>query len=314
MVNTRKCAVIGCGFVGSTTAFTLMQNGLFSEIVLIDANEKKASGEAMDLNHGMLFAKPARIYSGQYKDVADCQVVIIAAGAAQKPGETRIDLVKKNTAIFKTIISEILRYNTTCILLVVTNPVDILTYVTRRLSGFDSNRVIGSGTVLDTARLRFLVGEHLRVDARNVDAMVIGEHGDSELAVWSRASISGVPAKDFCANCGKCLNMHEMNHLFDDVKQSAYRIIESKGATYYAVALAVTRIIEAITRDENSVLTVSVFPEGRYGLKDVCLGLPAIVGKNGIVQVLEIPLSDEEKEKLYQSAKTLQEIADGLDL
>ena len=307
MVNIQKCAIIGCGFVGATTAFTLIEHGVFSELVLIDANNKKAEGEAMDLNHGIPFAKPVKVYAGNYDDLSDCSLIIIAAGANQKPGETRIDLVKKNTAILKSIIPEITRRNKECILLILSNPVDILTYITLKISGFPKNRVIGSGTVLDTARLKYLLAEHLGVDSRNVHAFIIGEHGDSELAVWSSANISGIDLKDFCGLCGKCTSMENIYNLYNNVRGSAYKIIDSKGATYYAIAMATLRIVECIVRDEKSVIPVSTLVEGEYGINDVCMGLPSIVGKNGVERILEIPLNKNEAENLLNSAREINE-------
>ena len=307
MVNIQKCAIIGCGFVGATTAFTLIEHGVFSELVLIDANNKKAEGEAMDLNHGIPFAKPVKVYAGNYDDLSDCSLIIIAAGANQKPGETRIDLVKKNTTILKSIIPEITRRNKECILLILSNPVDILTYITLKISGFPKNRVIGSGTVLDTARLKYLLAEHLGVDSRNVHAFIIGEHGDSELAVWSSANISGIDLKDFCGLCGKCTSMENIYNLYNNVRESAYKIIDSKGATYYAIAMATLRIVECIVRDEKSVIPVSTLVEGEYGINDVCMGLPSIVGKNGVERILEIPLNKNEAENLLNSAREINE-------
>ena len=307
MVNIQKCAIIGCGFVGATTAFTLIEHGVFSELVLIDANNKKAEGEAMDLNHGIPFAKPVKVYAGNYDDLSDCSLIIIAAGANQKPGETRIDLVKKNTAILKSIIPEITKRNKECILLILSNPVDILTYITLKISGFPKNRVIGSGTVLDTARLKYLLAEHLGVDSRNVHAFIIGEHGDSELAVWGSANISGIDLKDFCGLCGKCTTMENIYNLYNNVRESAYKIIDSKGATYYAIAMATLRIVECIVRDEKSVIPVSTLVEGEYGINDVCMGLPSIVGKNGVERILEIPLNKNEAENLLNSAREINE-------
>ena len=307
MVNIQKCAIIGCGFVGATTAFTLIEHGVFSELVLIDANNKKAEGEAMDLNHGIPFAKPVKVYAGNYDDLSDCSLIIISAGANQKPGETRIDLVKKNTAILKSIIPEITRRNKECILLILSNPVDILTYITLKISGFPKNRVIGSGTVLDTARLKYLLAEHLSVDSRNVHAFIIGEHGDSELAVWSSANISGIDLKDFCGLCGKCTSMENIYNLYNNVRESAYKIIDSKGATYYAIAMATLRIVECIVRDEKSVIPVSTLVEGEYGINDVCMGLPSIVGKNGVERILEIPLNKNETENLLNSSREINE-------
>lgn len=307
MVNIQKCAIIGCGFVGATTAFTLIEHGVFSELVLIDANNKKAEGEAMDLNHGIPFAKPVKVYAGNYDDLSDCSLIIISAGANQKPGETRIDLVKKNTAILKSIIPEITKRNKECILLILSNPVDILTYITLKISGFPKNRVIGSGTVLDTARLKYLLAEHLGVDSRNVHAFIIGEHGDSELAIWSSANISGIDLKDFCGLCGKCTSMENIYNLYNNVRESAYKIIDSKGATYYAIAMATLRIVECIVRDEKSVIPVSTLVEGEYGINDVCMGLPSIVGKNGVERILETPLNKNEAENLLNSAREINE-------
>lgn len=309
MFNIQKCAVIGCGFVGSTTAFSLMQSGLFSEMVLIDVNQKKAVGEAMDLTHGLPFLSPMQIYAGDYSDLRDAALIVITAGAGQKPGETRTDLVHRNVEIFRSIVGQIVRYTRDAILLVVTNPVDVLTYVTLKLSGYPPNRVIGSGTVLDTARLKHLVGRHLGVDSRNVHTFIIGEHGDSELPVWSSANVSGIDLNHFCDICATCGGqMNELQPLFNDVRDSAYHIIEAKGATYYAIALAVNRIAASIVRDENSVLPVSTLVDGHYGLSDVCLGLPAIVGQEGVREVLEIPLNDEESANLQASAEKMKKI------
>lgn len=314
MLNIQKCGIIGCGFVGATTAFALVESGLFSELVLLDANHDKAIGEAMDLNHSIPFAKPMKVYAGDYCDLSDCALIIITAGAGQKPNETRIDLVNRNVEIFKSIIPSITKYNKDGILLVVANPVDILTYVTLKLSGFPANRVIGSGTVLDTSRLKYLLGEHLHVDSRSVHAFIIGEHGDSELAVWSSANISGIDLNSFCKLCGKCDHMSTMQKLYQDVRDSAYEVIQKKGATYYAVAMAVRRIAECIVRDEHSVLPVSSLIMGRYGLDDVCMGIPAIVGKNGVENVLDIPLNEDEQRNLISSAEKLKNVLNKLSI
>ncbi len=306
--NKYKCAIIGCGSVGAATAYTLAKDGLFSEIVLIDVNRKKAEGEALDIAHGMPFASPLKIYAGDYCDLVDSAIVIIAAGAGQQEGESRLDLVDKNAKIFAEIVPNIIKYNRDCILLILSNPVDILTYVTLGLSGFSANRVIGSGTVLDTARFKFLLGERLGVDMRNIHAFIVGEHGDSELPVWSSANVSGIDLDQYCRICGRTGGLEDLYQLFDRVKNSAYHIIEAKGATYYAIAMSATRIVRAILRDERSVLTVSSLTDGHYGLKGVCLGLPCIVGKNGVEQMLDIPLSDVEQKNLHCSAETLKEI------
>ena len=307
-MEMKKCVVIGAGFVGATSAFALMQGGMFSELVLIDINAKKAAGEVMDLNHGMPFAQPVRITAGGYDDVAGAGLIILAAGANQKPGETRMDLAAKNIGIFRGIIAEIVARNTDCILLVVTNPVDVLTYAALKFSGFPPSRVIGSGTVLDTARLKYLLGGHFGVDSRNVHAYILGEHGDTELAAWSTATVAGIPVEQYCRQCGKCADHNCLNEIFDDVRNSAYRIIEGKGATYYAVAMAVARIAEAIVRNENSVLTVSSHMDGQYGLKGICLGLPAIVGREGISSIPEMELTVEELQQLHRSAEIVQNV------
>ncbi len=308
MLNKQKCAVIGCGFVGATIAYTLMQNGLFSEMVLIDVDENKARGEEMDLNHGIPFAKPADIYAGGYKDLHDAQLVIITAGAGQKEGQTRTDLVDQNLKIFRTIIGEVAKYNKECILLIVSNPVDTLTYAAIEFSGFPKNRVIGSGTVLDTARLKYLMGQHLEVDYRNIHAFIIGEHGDSEFAVWSSANVSGIDLEHFCEECGKCNDLDCLHDLFTQVRDSAYEVIKCKGATYYAIAQAVLRICEAIVRDEDSVLPVCTYVDGPYGLHDVCIGLPCIVGRSGVKRILEFPLSESEHQSLEASAEAISSV------
>ncbi|HEY5583381.1 MAG TPA: L-lactate dehydrogenase [Ruminiclostridium sp.] len=312
--SINKIAIVGTGFVGSTTAYTLMLSGLISEIVLIDINARKAEGEAMDMNHGMPFVQPVKIYSGDYLDCEDADIVVITGGANQKPGETRMVLVNKNTAIFKDVIGNIVKYNTECILLVVTNPVDILTYVTYKLSGFPKNRVIGSGTVLDSARLKYMIGEHMGIDPRNVHAYIIGEHGDTEVPTWSLASIAGISMDDYCKDCKACDSTSFKNETYNNVKNAAYQIIDRKGATYYAVALAVRRIVEAIVRNENSILTVSSLLEGEYGLNDICISIPSQVNSNGIVRIINVPLSDEETRLLNKSAASLKQVISGLEL
>lgn len=313
-VNIRKCAIIGCGNVGATTAYTLMQTGWFSEMVLIDINIKKAEGEAADLAHSLPFHAPMDIYAGDYSDLADCGLIIITAGANQKPGETRMDLIRTNARIFGSIVSNVAIYNQDAILLVVTNPVDVLSYVTWKISGFPSHRVIGSGTVLDTARLKQLVGSHLGVDSRNVHSFIIGEHGDSELPVWSSANVSGVDLNHYCENCGRGYDKRMLDSLFCDVRDSAYKIIEAKGATYYAIAESVKRIVAAILRDENTILPVSALVDGHYGIEDVYMSLPCIVSRSGVKQVLEIPLDHEEEEKLLHAAKALKNAVDELHI
>lgn len=309
-VNNRKVAIIGCGFVGSASAFALLESGLFSEIVLIDANKDKAEGEALDIAHGAPFARPTKIYAGDYKDISDASIVIVTAGAGQKPGETRLDLVKKNVGIFKSVIPSITEYNKDGILLIVANPVDVLTYAAAKISGFPENRVFGSGTVLDTARFKYLLGEHLEVDSRAVHAFIIGEHGDSEIAAWSSANVSGIPVNDFCEMRGHFEHAKSMERIAEEVKNSAYEIIEKKGATYYGIAMSVKRICEAIVRDEKSILPISSIQHNNYGISDVALSMPAIVGRDGVECTVPYELSKKEVEALQESAKTLKEVID----
>lgn len=307
-INIRKAAMIGCGFVGSSSAFALMQSGLFSEMVMIDADRARAEGEAMDISHGLPFARPVRLYAGDYDDIVDAAVIIITAGANQKPDETRLDLIHKNVEIFKSIIPEIAKRRCEGIVLVVSNPVDILTYTAIKLSGFPEHRVIGSGTVLDTARLKYLIGEHLGVDNRSVHAFIIGEHGDSELAAWSNANVSGVRLSDFCEMRGHFLHEESENRIYEKVKNSAYEIIERKQATYYGIAMAVKRICECIIRNEQSILPVSSMMHGIYGMEDVVISMPAVVGKDGVEDVIPISLDEEEQEQLKKSASILMDV------
>lgn len=313
-VDTRKAAMIGCGFVGSASAFALMQSGLFSELVLIDANHDKAEGEAMDIAHGLPFAGQMKIYAGDYDDIVDAAVIIVTAGAAQKPGETRLDLVNKNVNIFKSIIPEIAKRNYKGILLIVANPVDILTYTAVKLSGLPENRVIGSGTVLDTARLKYALGEHLEVDSRSVHSFIIGEHGDSEIVAWSSTNVSGIPVNDFCELRGHFNHEEAMHRIADDVKNSAYDIIEKKGATYYGIAMSVKRICECIMRDEKSILPISSMMHGEYGISDICLSMPTVVGREGVETRVPIQLDEQEESALSASAEQLSKVAAQLDL
>lgn len=314
MINIQKAAIIGCGFVGTSIAFSLVQKGIFSELVLIDANEKKAEGEAMDLSHGLPFTKPMEIKAGGYEDIADCAMIIITAGANQKPGETRLDLVHKNVEIYKSIIPKIVEKNQEATLLIVSNPVDIMTYVALKLSGYPSHKVIGSGTVLDTARLKNLLSRHLDVDSRSIHAFIIGEHGDSELAVWSAANVSGIPLNHFCELRGYFDHMESMDRIYQSVRDSAYEIIEKKGATYYGVAMAVCRIAESVIRNEHSIMPISVYLDGLYGLHDICLSIPTVVGQEGAEKVLDIPLDLMEMGKLVYSAEELKKIIGELKL
>lgn len=313
-INERKVAVIGCGFVGAASAFSLMQSGLFSEMVLLDANRDKAEGEALDIAHGIPFARQMKIYAGDYDDIMDASIIVITAGANQKPEETRLDLVHKNVAIFKSIIPEIAKRNYEGVLLIVANPVDILTHVALKLSGLPENRVLGSGTVLDTARLKYKLGEHLNVDSRSVHAFIVGEHGDSEVAVWSSANVSGIPLDTFCEMRGHYNHRAATEKIAEEVKNSAYEIIAKKHATYYGIAMSVKRICEAISHDERSILPVSSLMHGQFGIEDVVLSMPAIVGKDGVETQVPISLDEEEQKKLKESADTLKKILAELEL
>ncbi len=312
-VNHRKVAIIGAGFVGSATAFALSQSSMFSEMVLIDADHEKAEGEAMDISHGTPFTKPIKIYAGDYDDIADAAIVVVTAGAGQKPGETRLDLVHKNVGIFKSIIPEIAKRDFGGILLIVANPVDVLTLAALKLSGLPENRVIGSGTVLDSARLKTELGEHLGIDSRSVHAFIIGEHGDSEIAAFSSANVSGIPVNDFCEMRGHFEHEKSEKEIADRVKNAAYEIIKRKHATYYGVAVAVKRICEVITRDEKSILPVSSMMHGEYGIEGICLSMPAVVGADGLETKVPISLDDDEVKALQESAKTLKEVVDTIE-
>ena len=310
-----KIAIIGAGNVGSTFAFSLMISGLAREIVLVDMNEKLAKGECMDLNHGISFAHPTKIYAAGFEGCEDADIVVITAGAKQKPGQSRIDLVQNNVAIFKDIIPSILKYAENAILLVVTNPVDILTYVTLKISGLPVNRVIGSGTVLDTARLKYMISEYCKVDPSNIHAYIIGEHGDTELPVWSNATIGGMKIETYCSDyAGHGNAKDELSEIFEKVKNAAYQIIEAKGATNYSIALASLKITRAILRNENSILPVSTLITDYYGISNVCISIPSIVNINGIEQYLRLELSDHEQILFKHSAKTLVEIIKTIDI
>lgn len=308
-----KIAVVGVGRVGATTAYAMILEGLVPELALVDIDQRRCEGEAMDLSHGASFVRPVKVYPGDFSACQGADLVIIAAGASQKPGETRLDLTFKNTHIFKDMIPKITAQAPNSILLVVTNPVDILTYVTLKVSGFPPDRVLGSGTVLDSSRFRHLLAEHCGVDARNIHAYVVGEHGDSEVLVWSRANVMGLPIVDFCQLCGRGCPPGWQQEISNQVRRAAYEIIERKGATHYAVALAVRRIIESILRDEHSVLTVSTLtsiPEAG----EVCLSLPAVLGRQGWERTLRISLALEEESQLQQSARLLREVIAQLGL
>lgn len=309
-----KIAIVGAGAVGSTVAYATMIRGLATELVLIDAKRDKAEGEAMDLNHGLPFAPPAKIWAGDYSDCQGAEIVVLSAGVASIPGETRLALLERNSAIFKEIVPQVARHNPEGILLVITNPVDVLTYLSVRLSRRPPSRVIGSGTVLDSARFRYLLSQHCGVDPRNVHAYIIGEHGDSEVPVWSLANISGVRLEEYCLVCDRGCTQAEREEIFPRVRRAGSEIIERKGASYYAIGLAATTIMESILRNQKTILPVSSLLEGQYGLREVCLSLPSIVDRDGIAKILELPLSEVEIERLRRSAHILKEAARSLRL
>ncbi len=304
-----KVVIIGVGRVGATCAFALALGGSAEEIVLIDTDAVRVAGEAMDLGHSLPYLQPARIYVGDYSDCADADIIIISAGVSQKPGETRIDLLKRNVAVFHSILPKLERYsNTSTVVLVVTNPVDIMTYAALKYTQMPWQRVFGSGTSLDSARFRHSLAQLFGVDSRNVHAYIIGEHGDTEVAAWSSAYIAGTPLQTFSHYLGAELGPHEKQRIFEDVRDAAYRIIEAKGATYYAVAVSVRRIVESILRNENSILSVSCMMHGEFELEDVCLSLPAIIGRGGIKKVIPLDLDPKESMLLRQSARNLKQI------
>ena len=305
--TTNKVGLVGTGMVGASFAYALMQRGLANELVLIDMDHARAEGEAMDLNHGLPFVRPMRISAGEYADLEDAEVVVICAGANQRPGETRLDLLKKNAGVFRDIVPKITAVNNDAIIVVATNPVDILTYITAQIVGPESNRVVGSGTVLDTARFRYLLGTHYGVDPRSVHAYVVAEHGDSALALWSMANIAGVGLPEFVGANGQGYDRAALDDIFHQTKNAAYEIIQRKRATYYAIGLGLLAVVEAILRDQHTVLTVSSPMTGQFGVTDIAVSLPTIVGRDGIEEVLNLPLSEEEIAAFRASAQTLKD-------
>jgi L-lactate dehydrogenase len=301
-----RVAVVGAGNVGATFAYALLLSGLAAEIVLIDANHAKAEGEAMDLNHAVPFTHPTRVWAGHYEDCAGATVTVLAAGANQKPGETRLELINKNAAIWRKIVPEIAKHNPKGILLVATNPVDVLTYAAWKLSGLPAKRVIGSGTILDTARFRYLLSQHFGVDARSVHAYIIGEHGDSEVPVWSSANIAGVRLQQFCKSQGLAYDPQTMEDIFVQTRDAAYRIIERKGATYYAVAAGLMQITQAILRNQRTVLSVSSLIRDYQGVQNLCFSLPTIIDRGGVEDIVRLELDTVEIEKLRHSAEVLR--------
>jgi L-lactate dehydrogenase len=312
--HPTRVAIVGAGAVGSTFAFGLLLSGLASEILLVDANARRAEGEAMDLLHAVPFARTARVWSGPLEECRGAAITVIAAGAAQKPGETRLDLVRKNAAIFREIVPIVATENPDGIIVVATNPVDVLSYLTYRISGLPSSRVLGSGTILDTSRFRMLLAEHYGVDPRSVHAYIAGEHGDSEVPVWSSANIAGMPLADFGQANGIGHDEGTLRRIFESTRDAAYHIIERKGATSYAVAAGLVRIVEAILRDQSTVLSVSSLICDYYGIDDVYLSIPTVLGRGGVERTLRLALSAEEASGLRHSAELLRTTIETLDL
>jgi len=311
----RKVVIIGTGFVGMSYAYAMLNRNVCDELVLIDIDKKRAIGEAMDLNHGLAFSSSnMRIYAGEYSDCAGADIVAICAGVSQKAGETRTDLLQRNAEVFKSIVMPVIESGFDGIFLIATNPVDIMTRITCKLSGFDSSRVFGTGTTLDTARLRYLLGDYFSIDPRNVHAYVMGEHGDSEFVPWSQAMVTTKPVLEICEESRGKYAREEMEALSVEVREAAYKIIEAKRATYYGIGMAMTRITQAVFGNENSVLTVSAKLNGEYGQKDVFIGVPAVVNRNGIRDVVRLPLSKAELNKFSDSCDKLQSLYDELKL
>ena len=311
--DNRKIALVGTGMVGMSYAYSLLNQSVCDELVLIDIDKKKAEGEAMDLNHGLAFSgSNMKIYAGEYEDCGDADIVVICAGVAQKEGETRLDLLKRNASVFRSIIQPVTTSGFNGIFLVATNPVDIMTRITWQLSVFNPGRVLGTGTTLDTARLRYLLGDYFRIDPRNVHAYVIGEHGDSEFVPWSQAMLATKPVLELKGGDGQGVNKEKLQEITEEVRTAAYKIIEAKKSTYYGIGMAMNRITRAILGDENSVLTVSAMLRGEYGQRDVFAGVPAIINKNGVSRVLPLSLSKEEEKQLADSCKILRDSYEGI--
>lgn len=305
--KVNRVVLVGTGFVGSSYAFALLNQGITEELVLVDVNNEKAEGEAIDMSHGLPFApSKTRVWSGSYADCKQADIVVLTAGANQKPGETRLDLVAKNTAIMKSIVGEIMASGFDGIFLVAANPVDILTYACWKFSGLPKERVIGSGTILDTARFRYELGEYFNIDTRNVHAYIIGEHGDTELPVYSHVNIGAKPLSQALETKAD-YKLEDLDDIFVNVRDAAYKIIDRKGATYYGIAMGLARITKAILQDENSILTVSTLLEGQFGHEDIYIGVPCVVNRHGIREIIELDINEEEKAKFDNSVKVLKE-------
>jgi L-lactate dehydrogenase len=312
--SDRKVVVVGAGSVGTTYIYALLQTGLASEIALVDLNAHRVEGEVMDLSHGLPFIPPVSVKAGQYADCADARLIVVTAGAKQTPGQSRTELIQKNADIIKSICDQIQSHNPTAVVLMVTNPVDTLTQVALQCLSLPRTKVIGSGTVLDSARFKYLLSRHCRIDARNVHGYILGEHGDSEVPAWSMTHIAGIPIREYCETCHVCDYAKHHKEIAEQVRDSAYHIIDYKGSTYYGIGLSLLRITAAILRNERSVLTVSTYLEGEYGLNDICLSVPCIVGEEGVERIVDAHLEAQEQEQLERSAQILRGIFDKVAL
>jgi L-lactate dehydrogenase len=310
----RKGAIIGAGQVGMACAYSMLIQSTFDEIVLVDVARNKVEGEVMDLMHGLPFVGPATVKAGTAADCQGADVVIITAGAKQKPGESRLQLLGRNVTIFKNLIPELVQSCPEAIFLIVSNPVDVMTYVTWKLSGLPSTSVVGSGTVLDTARFRYLLAQNLHLDPRSIHAYIIGEHGDSEVAVWSRVNVAGMTLQALNPDVGTATDPEQWDRIFEQVKTAAYEVIQRKGATSYAIGLGVTQIVQAILRDQHRVLTVSCLTHGLYGIEEAYLSLPAVVNRQGVGSIVQLALSPLEEQQLKHSAQVLRQAIEGLEL
>lgn len=312
--DVRRVVLVGTGFVGMSYAYSMLNQGTTDELVLIDYNRDKAEGEAMDLNHGLAFApKNMRIWAGDYSDCKDADLVVITAGAAQKDGETRLDLVQKNAAIMKSIVEQVMENEFDGIILVATNPVDVLTYVAWKVSGLPSSQVIGSGTTLDSARLRYLLSDYLKVDSRNIHAYIVGEHGDSEFPIWSNAYVGVKPLLDII-NQHDEFKLEDLEDIYVDVRDAAYKIIERKRSTYYGIGMSLCQITKSILNDSNSVYPVSLYMEDYYGIEDVYIGMPGIINRRGLREMVTLHLTKADQDRLINSANILKEIIEQLEI
>lgn len=310
--SKTKVAIIGAGFVGSSTAFAMALGQNVSEVVLIDVNKEKAIGESLDINHGLCFVGQMAVYAGEYQDLANCDVIIITAGLNRKPGDTRLDLARKNVAIAKDITENIMKYYTHGVILVVANPVDILTYKIQQWSGLPNGRVFGTGTVLDSSRFRYFLAEKSGIDVRNVHGYIIGEHGESQLPLWSATHIAGMKADEYGKINGDCFNDDVKIQIAEQVKGAGAMIIKNKGATYYAIAITVNTIVETLLKDQNTIRTVSSVVDGAYGIRDVAISLPSIINSNGVQRIVEFPITPEEEVLLNKSADAIKTVLDEL--